>query len=219
MTLEEMKKTIKERENIRKVSGAIKIGTLLATYLVWKSKNMTPFTEDMLKYYVPAIETVNEDDERTKAVFAPEKKTLEGYKDVKLLVEYNTAWEKTNNGLYRKMHSIYSYKNIKEEDIKDIVSNPELLNEYLTKESEFPEYTETIDEINNYPTYNIQILNKEKSIYQNELESRKDAVLDTITYLLVNGIFLWMLFMADENENKYTEKLKREYQVLSRKKK
>ena len=58
MTLEEMKKTIKERENIRKVSGAIKIGTLLATYLVWKSKNMTPFTEDMLKYYVPAIETV-----------------------------------------------------------------------------------------------------------------------------------------------------------------
>lgn len=219
MTLEEMKKTIKERENIRKVSGAIKIGTLLATYLVWKSKNMTPFTEDMLKYYVPAIETVNEDDERTKAVFAPEKKTLEGYKNVKLLVEYNTAWEKTNNGLYRKMHSIYSYKNIKEEDIKDIVSNPELLNEYLTKESEFPEYTETIDEINNYPTYNIQILNKEKSIYQNELESRKDAVLDTITYLLVNGIFLGMLFMADENENKYTEKLKREYQVLSRKKK
>ena len=92
------------------------------------------------------------------------------------------------------MHSIYSYKNIKEEDIKDIVSNPELLNEYLTKESEFPEYTETIDEINNYPTYNIQILNKEKSIYQNELESRKDAVLDTITYLLLNGIFLGMLF-------------------------
>ena len=219
MTLEEMKKTIKERENIRKLSGAIKIGTLLATYLVWKSKNMTPFTEDMLKYYVPAIETVNEDDERTKAVFAPEKKTLEGYKNVKLLVEYNTAWEKTNNGLYRQIHSIYSYQNMKEEDIKDIVSNPELLNEYLTKESEFPEYAETIDEINNYPTYNIQILNKEKSIYQNELESRKDAVLDTITYLLLNGIFLGMLVMADEKEKSDLEKLKREYQVLSRKKK
>ena len=219
MTLEEMKKTIKERENLQKVSSASKIGIILVTYLLFRSKHMTPFTEDMLKYYVPAIETVNEDDERTKTVLEPEKKTLEGYKDVKLLVEYNTAWEKTNNGLYRKMHSIYSYQNMKEEDIKDIVSNPKLLNEYLTKESEFPEYTETIDEINNYPTYNIQILNKEKSIYQNELESRKDAILDTIMYLILNGTVLWVISMIDKIEKSDLEELKREYQVLSRKKK
>lgn len=219
MTLEEMKKTIKERDALLKMSGAIKIGTLLATYLVWKSKNMTPFTEDMLKYYVPAIENVNEDNERTKPVLNPDKKTLEGYKDVKLLVEYNTSWEKTNNGLYKKTKYIYSYQNMKEEDIKDIVNNPKLLEEYLTKESEFPEYSESIDEINNYPTYNIQILNKEKSIYQNELESRKDAILDTITYLILNGTFLGMLIMADEKEKSDLENLKREYQVLSRKKK
>ncbi len=219
MTLEEMKKTIKERENLQKVSSASKIGIILVTYLLFRSKHMTPFTEDMLKYYVPAIETVNEDDERTKAVFAPGKKTLEGYKDVKLLVEYNTAWEKTNNGLYRQMHYVYSYKNMKEEDIKDIVSNPKILEEYLTKESEFPEYSESIDEINNYPTYNIQILNKEKSIYQNELESRKDAILDTITYILLNGTFLGMLIMADEKEKSDLEELKRKYQVLTRKKK
>ena len=219
MTLEEMKKTIKEREDLLKVSGAIKIGIILSTYLIFRSRHMTPFTEDMLKYYVPAIETVNEDDNRTKTVIEPEKKTLEGYKDVKLLVEYNTAFLKTNNGLYRKMHYVYSYKNIKEEDIKDIVSNPKLLEEYLTKESEFPEYSESIDKINNYPTYNIQILNKDKSIYQNELESRKDAVLDTITYLLLNGIFLGMLVMADEKEKSDLEELKRKYLVLTRKKK
>ncbi len=219
MTLEEMKKTIKEKEDLLKVSGAIKIGIILSTYLIFRSRHMTPFTEDMLKYYVPAIETVNEEDERTKTVIEPEKKTLEGYKDVKLLVEYNTAFLKANNGLYRKMHYVYSYKNIKEEDIKDIVSNPKLLEEYLTKESEFPEYSESIDEKNNYPTYYIQILNKEKSIYQNELESRKDAILDTITYILLNGTFLSLIMIADEKEKNDLNELKREYQVLTRKKK
>ncbi len=172
----------------------------------------------MLKYYVPAIETVNEDDERTRPVLAPEKKTLEGYKDVKLLIEYNTAWEKTNNGLYRKMHSIYSYQNMQEENIKDIVSNQELLNKFLIKESEFPEYSETIDEKSNYPTYNIQILNKEKSFYQNELESEKNAVLDSIIYFLLNGTFLSLINLIEEKETEDLEKLKREF-YLERKSK
>ena len=219
MTLDEMKKEIKYREKLKKISGCSKIGLVAATYLLFKSNHMTPFTEDMLRYYVPAIENVNEDDEKTKPMLDIEKKTLNGYKDVKLLVLYNTAWEKTSEGLYRQMRCVYSYQNIKEEDIKDIVSNPKLLNEYLTKESEFPVYSETIDETNNYPTYNIQILNKEKAIYQNELESRGDAILDTITYLLLNGIFLGIIILADEKENSDLEKLKSEYQILARKKK
>ena len=219
MTLEELKKEINNRERFRKISCGFKIGILFSTYLIFKSKHMTPFNEDILKYYVPSIETINEDNERTKPVLDYSKKTLEGYKDVKLLVEYNTAYEKMNNGLYRKIRYVYSYQNMKEEDIKDIVDNPFLLDEFLTKESEFPEYRETIDEKNNNPTYNIQVLNKDKAVYLKELEGMENALIDTITYLLLNGTFLGMLYLFDIKEKQDLEKLKDEYQVLSRKRK
>ncbi len=137
----------------------------------------------MVKYYVPAIEMINENHEKSIPVLEPRKQTEYDKRDIELLIQYNTGWEKQNNGFYEQKQIVYAYQNIKEEDIIDIINNLESLEEYLTKKAEFSFYAKDVDLKNNYPKYNIELINEGKSIYQYKLESKKDALIDTSIFL------------------------------------
>ena len=187
MTKEEIELKRKEYQNLKRMVKCAYLGGIAILYASLNKVQKAPFKQNMFKYYVPAIETIDEDYNRTNPVLMPSKKNI-NENNIELLIEYNSGWQLTNNGLYQKNHCIYSYKNIKEEDIKDIVDNIDLLDEYLDKKAEFPEYTKTIDINNNYPTYNIQILNKEKSIYYYELQSKTDALSNTFLFLILAGL-------------------------------
>ena len=93
--------------------------------------------------------------------------------------------------MYKKIHYTYSYTNKDEEDIRNLLSNPILLNDTLTKECEYVEYANNINEQENYPTYNAQILNKEKSTYLYNKETKSKNNFYTLIYCL-NTIVLFI---------------------------
>lgn len=180
---EELQAKIKEQKQIKMVLRGGSIGVLALLYVSLSKINKTPFKQDMVKYYVPAIEMINENHEKSTPVLEPRKQTEYDKRDIELLIQYNTSWEKQNNGLYEQKQIVYAYQNIKEEDIIDIINNLESLEEYLTKKSELSFYAKDVPLENNYPKYNIELINEGKSIYQYKLESKKDALIDTSIFL------------------------------------
>ena len=184
---------IKELKRIKIALRGSSIGALAFVCASLSNINKTPFKQDMIKSYVPSIKTINEEYSESASVLEPKKQSVYGKKGVSLLVQYNTSWEKKNNGLYEQKQMVYAYQNIKEEDILDIVNNPQLLDEYLEKRSEYSFYAKDVSLENNYPKYNIEVIDEDKSVYQYYLESKKDALIDTSIFLSFAAVVLFGL--------------------------
>lgn len=221
--LEKLKFSKKKIVFTKHFATATQIGAIISLYYIFSSANLTPFKEDITKYFFPAIENFNEQKEHSKPVIDWSKK-YQNEEDVKLLIEYNTPYEPIENGMYQKIHYTYSYTNELEENIKKYLSNPKLLNENLTKECEFIEYQDTINEQENNPTYNVQILNKEKSTYLYNKESKNKNRFYTLifclsTMLLMSPLVTYPLYYLKKEAKISLEELEERKRELEEHKK
>ena len=97
-----------------------------------------------------------------------------------------------------------------EEDIRKLLSNPTLLNNTLTKECEYVEYANNINEQENYPTYNVQILNKEKSTYLYNKETKSKNIFDTLIFSLSTMLLISPFYLLKKMSLKDLEQIEKE---------
>ena len=207
--LEQLKKLKSKTNFVKNFSTATQIGVIISLYYFFSSTNITPFKQDIIKTFIPAIETFNEQNEHSKPVLDFTAQYDEE-KDLKLLLEYNTPYEPINNGMYQKIHYTYSYTNQDEEDIRKLLSNPTLLNNTLTKECEYVEYVNNINEQENYPTYNVQILNKESSTYLYNKETKSKNIFDTLIFCLGTMLLISPFYLLKRASLKDLEQIEKE---------
>ena len=209
LKLEQLKKLKSKTNFVKNFSTATQIGVIISLYYFFSSTNITPFKQDIIKTFIPAIETFNEQNEHSKPVLDFTAQYDEE-KDLKLLLEYNTPYEPINNGMYQKIHYTYSYTNQDEEDIRKLLSNPTLLNNTLTKECEYVEYVNNINEQENYPTYNVQILNKESSTYLYNKETKSKNIFDTLIFCLGTMLLISPFYLLKRASLKDLEQIEKE---------
>ena len=209
LKLEQLKKQKSKTNFVKNFSTATQIGAIISLYYFFSSTNITPFKQDITKTFIPAIETLNEQNEHSKPVLDFTNQYDEE-KDLKLLLEYNTPYEPINNGMYQKIHYTYSYTNQDEEDIRKLLSNPTLLNKTLTKECEYVEYVNNINEQENYPTYNVQILNKESSTYLYNKETKSKNIFDTLIFCLGTMLLISPFYLLKRTSLKDLEQIEKE---------
>ena len=209
LKLEQLKKLKSKTNFVKNFSTATQIGVIISLYYFFSSTNITPFKQDIIKTFIPAIETFNEQNEHSKPVLDFTAQYDEE-KDLKLLLEYNTPYEPINNGMYQKIHYTYSYTNQDEEDIRKLLSNPTLLNNTLTKECEYVEYANNINEQENYPTYNVQILNKESSTYLYNKETKSKNIFDTLIFCLGTMLLISPFYLLKRASLKDLEQIEKE---------
>ncbi len=112
--------------------------------------------------------------------------------------------------MYQKIQYTYSYTNKDEEDIRNFLSNQTLLNNTLTKECEYVEYANNINEQENYPTYNVQILNKEKSTYLYNKETKSKNIFDTLIFSLSTMLLISPFYLLKKMSLKDLEQIEKE---------
>ncbi len=112
--------------------------------------------------------------------------------------------------MYQKILYTYSYTNKDEKDIRNLLSNPTLLKNTLTKECEYVEYANNINEQENYPTYNVQILNKEKSTYLYNKETKSKNIFDTLIFSLSTMLLISPFYLLKKMSLKDFEQIEKE---------
>ena len=206
----EQLKTLKSKTMFTKNFASVtQIGAIISLYCIFSASNITPFKQDMLKTFVPAIETFNDQDEHSNPVLDFTNQYAKET-DLKLLLEYNTPFEQINNGMYQKIHYTYSYTNKDEEELRNLLANPILLNDTLTKECEYVEYANNINEQENYQTYNVQNLNKEKSTYLYNKETKSKNNFYTLIFCLSSILLISPCYLLKKHSLNDLEQIEKE---------
>ena len=68
LKLEQLKKLKSKTNFVKNFSTATQIGVIISLYYFFSSTNITPFKQDIIKTFIPAIETFNEQNEHSKPV-------------------------------------------------------------------------------------------------------------------------------------------------------